>query len=709
MNLELTKVKIVSFIILILFLTSGLDLTAGLSGTYYIDAADGNDLSSGKSESEAWKTFTNVNKTVLSAGTKILLKRGAVWNHRLEIRGSGTVDNWITVSAYGTSEIRPLITLTNNINDIGILICDLDKTTGIARAQKISYIEIKDIEIANSRLGIFYRVISGTQNTGFRVSNVIFNNINCDEVMAACNAGNDKDLKHAEISRQLSLAKGNLQTLNTTSGGGSYEYIFPAAIFVGGQVAGVQTVSGTHTTVLTEFEVADCKFFDGSCSVMSSFYFPFIAGSDVWRQLIYKVKISNCVSTGSVNGAIGFDGVNGGAVADENGVMQADENGWGVIKHFEVNDTYAHPDRTWPDGTTAVILSNSQNFLVDSCEFSNILNQGNPDGCGFDFETDVSRVTIQNTKFFSNDGHSILVMNSGPFGGNTDITIQKNLFANNVKSSPSLFEFSLSNGIDGHKNIRIRNNIAFLRKTNIDNLAIGFINSNRTYITASDNDVYYLDEAAQPVTVTFLGKLFTYNAIVSAVLAPQISNLLANNGDLYTDIQEILITSVVSKGSPNVYLVSENSGFSDAQWLPYEAIVPFSLSPNPGIKTVYFKVKNISGVSSSAKLKVSLKGAPKKLDAGSKVHTMSASIYPNPAVSLVNVAIDNDFKPEVEKGNSEKDIYTVTVMTTDGIVLDQSRHSGDDFFLDLSPYQKGTLLIRMVGNNRVVTKAIVKN
>ena len=156
-----------------------------LSGTYYIDAVSGSDVATGKSEAQAWKTFANVNKTTLAAGTEILLKKGNVWNQRLEIRGAGTVSNWIQVDSYGTSPDKPKISLTNNANDIGILICDLDKTSGTPKAQSISYIKIQNLEIANTRLGIYYRCVAGTENTGFNVNNVTFNNINCDPVLTA--------------------------------------------------------------------------------------------------------------------------------------------------------------------------------------------------------------------------------------------------------------------------------------------------------------------------------------------------------------------------------------------------------------------------------------------------------------------------------------------------------------------------------------------
>ncbi len=572
---------------------------APLSGTYYIDATNGSDIASGLTEADAWRSFDNVNKTVLSAGTKILLKNGSIWNQRLEIRGSGTSTNWIEVDSYGANSSKPKISLTNNPNDIGILICDLDKTSGITKSQPISYIKIQNMEIANTRLGIYYRCVTGTTNMGFKVNNITFNNINCDPVMTAVNTASDKN---AEITTQLFAAKGNLETINNSTGGGVREYIFPAGIFVGGITFPGQTISGNNTTVLSEWEVSNCQFNEAMAGVMSVFYWPANNndGADIWQQLVNKVKLTNITSTGIVNGVIALDCVNGGAIMDANGVMQPDANGWGVFKNVNVTMGASAPYRTWPNGTTGVILSSCKNMLVDSCEFSDLLNQGNPDGCGFDFETNCDNITLQNTKFFNNDGHSILLMNGGGYGGNSNIVIQKNLFAKNVKSSTSTTEFLFSLASDGHSNVKVNNNQVFMRRKNKNNININFL-PNRSYITASNNDLYYLDDTQPNITISFLSQPHTFRAFVNSVTAPQVSKLLLNNGDLETSSKTISIYNEYSlnNGTPASYMVSENFNFADALWQTYTPNFNYTLSAGNGGKIVYFRVRNISGISPS--------------------------------------------------------------------------------------------------------------
>jgi len=693
------------------FLLKNLTITKGVSekkyfypvpvytGTYYIDALNGNDAASGHTEADAWKTFVNVNSNVLTAGTHVLLKCGSVWNQRLEIRGAGTVNNWISVGAYGTGD-KPKISLTNNPNDIGLLICDLDKTSGAAKQQNISYIEVKDIEISNTRLGIYYRTVTGTTNTGFRVSNVTFNNINCDPVMTAINSASDKN---AEISSQLAAVKGNLQTIGGAADGGVREYLFPAAIFVGGQTQGNQTVTGTHTTVLNEWEINNCQFNEAIAGAMSVFYWPFISGggSNIWRQLVNKVKMMNCTSTGVVNGVIGFDGVNGGAVADVNGVMQPDANGWGLIKNVRVTMGASVAGRSWPQGTTGVILSNSQRMLVDSCEFSEVLNQGNPDGCGFDFETNNDLVTIQNTKFLNNDGHSVLIMNGGSFGGNSNLILQKNLFAGNIKSGTSGNEFSLSNNSDGHSNIKARNNMVFMRKKNINNGNITFYNTGRTYFSSTYNDFYYLEPTASAITVSFLGLPYTYNAQVSAVSAPQVAGLLLNNGAATTNSRTIKVSTPYSltNGTPAYYMVSENAAFTGASWLLYQSSFDYVLSPTNGGKTVYLKVKNSSGESPSFSSNIVLNETTSVQntlnDTNEAIH-----IYPNPVRGVATLAFVNK--------NIKDENYMVEILSLTGITLEKNVQKRESFRLDFSQYPAGTYLVRLSGSKNVYSKKVVK-
>lgn len=663
-----------------------------LSGAYYIDSQNGSDLNSGQAENVAWRTFANINRTTLAAGTKVLLKKGGTWNQRLEIRGAGTSSNWISVGAYGTNPAKPKISLTNNANDIGLLICDLDKTTGTARQQNISYVEVKDIEIANTRLGIYYRTITGSTNTGFKVNNVSFNNINCDAVMSAINNAADKN---AEITAQLSAVKGNLETLTGAADGGVREYIFPAAIFIGGQTATNQRISvpSSQRTVLTEFEVTNCVMNEAIAGVMSWFYWPFATGmgTDAWRQIVHKVKLQNITATGIVNGLIAFDGVNGGCTTNANNEPQPDANGWGLIKNVAVTMGSAVAGRTWPNGTTGAIFNNSQRFLVDSCEFSELLNQGNPDGCGFDFESNNDLLTIQNSKFIRNDGHSILMMNGGSFGGNTNTIIQKNLFAGNVKFGTSTNELYLNATSDNggtHANLKIRNNIVFMRKKNKNNQNISFYaTSGRTYITATANDLYYLEPTASPITISFWGAPYTYNAQMSSVTAPQVSALTLNNGATATANRTIQVKNEYSTayGTPAYYMVSESAAFTGADWILYRNGFSYTLSAGNGGKIIYFKVNNAAGVSPVFSSAISL----------NEVTTIFEIPSERTNVRIRYMNSENRFEVELDESIPMPSDFKIKLYTLDGKLLFNQGFFYNKLSVKLPSTSKGIYIIKI--------------
>src|SRR5690606_17441146 len=83
---------------------------------YYVDATGGNDSNPGTSQDKAWKTLDKVNNTtsLFVPGTRILLKRGEVWNdQRLNITdGGGTLGNPVIFDTYGTGE-KPIIFYTS--------------------------------------------------------------------------------------------------------------------------------------------------------------------------------------------------------------------------------------------------------------------------------------------------------------------------------------------------------------------------------------------------------------------------------------------------------------------------------------------------------------------------------------------------------------------------------------------------------------------
>jgi hypothetical protein len=77
--------------------------TPGASGTtYYVDATGGSDSNNGTATGTAWQTLAKIASSTFNAGDRILLKRGEVWRESLLFPSSGTANNPIIISDYGT-------------------------------------------------------------------------------------------------------------------------------------------------------------------------------------------------------------------------------------------------------------------------------------------------------------------------------------------------------------------------------------------------------------------------------------------------------------------------------------------------------------------------------------------------------------------------------------------------------------------------------
>jgi len=300
------------------------------------------------------------------------------------------------------------------------------------------------------------------------------------------------------------------------------------------------------------------------------------------------------------------------------------------------------------------------------------------------------------------------MMNGGTYGGCTHIKIQNNLFAGNIKSSPSLYELDFSSGIDGHSDIIVRNNILFLRPKNKENKDINLYNTNRTYVTAYDNDIYYLDEAAQTINVSFLGESYTYKATVKEVAIPVVSALSVNDGILFSEHPKVFLNSKTSKGSATSYIASENPNFNNAQWKVYNNGLDFNLSPEEGLKTIYFKVKNIAGESAVVSTSVALKTAPVKLDAANRSHVI-VQFSPNPVKSKMNVSVVETMPGSYQTNSAEDDTYSLSLHNLAGHIVEQTQLVGNEFSVDMSHLVNGMYLLKMIGKNNSFSKLIVKN
>ena len=77
-----------------------------VNGALYVDSAGGNDANPGTTPGAAWRTLARVSSAALSAGDRVLLKRGAAWSgETLAITRSGTGANPIVIGSYGSGPL----------------------------------------------------------------------------------------------------------------------------------------------------------------------------------------------------------------------------------------------------------------------------------------------------------------------------------------------------------------------------------------------------------------------------------------------------------------------------------------------------------------------------------------------------------------------------------------------------------------------------
>lgn len=520
------KKSLLTVLLASVFLLGGLNL-AGIAAfaaapvTYYISSSAGDDANAGTSEDSPWKSFANLQNKVLSAGDKVLLKRGDVWSDRLEIMGQGTESAYVEVGSYGDASLsKPTIRQSGGVDDIAVLIKDFYYDGSKVVKQPIRYIRIHDLNIEDTRMGIYIRVYA-TNNDGsnrnVEIYDCTFNNIDSVEVMEELNkfveqverenpqpptydpeTGNGFDIKVQEkigdtvqkkITELLNRTKGNLPKV-TQSGddwvnyqenaGGGSEYIFPAAVFVGGKKDPIQPELrpddvANAKPALQYLSVENCEMNECIAGVMGWFYAynGTRGGNTSWREALQNIRLTDITLTGAINGGIAFEAADGGAVlnADKTG-MEPGEGGWGVIRNFRAMAGSYEPYHTFPLGTTCAIFEACQNFLITESDFSGATNDVNADGCGIDFESDCRNIELSNSVMQGNEGGAILIM-AHDQEYHENLFIYDNLMYSNLQSAFAAGENNRINNTEvayihvynqtGNTNVVFKDNVVLMQ------------------------------------------------------------------------------------------------------------------------------------------------------------------------------------------------------------------------------------------------------
>lgn len=82
------------------------------------------------------------------------------------------------------------------------------------------------------------------------------------------------------------------------------------------------------------------------------------------------------------------------------------------------------------------------------------------------------------------------------------------------------------------------------------------------------------------------------------VPVPALGSLSINEGAPSTDSRTVILNHAWGGEEPDEFMASEHEDFAGATWQAYTDAPDFQLSPGPGLKKVYFKLKNSHGESS---------------------------------------------------------------------------------------------------------------
>lgn len=99
----------------LILLISQLLLGTVVASTYYVDSKNGNDGNKGRSEAQPWKSHTMAQEAELKPGDIVMFKCGSQFNGPIHITESGTIEQPITLTAYGKGE-APRFTNPNDLN-----------------------------------------------------------------------------------------------------------------------------------------------------------------------------------------------------------------------------------------------------------------------------------------------------------------------------------------------------------------------------------------------------------------------------------------------------------------------------------------------------------------------------------------------------------------------------------------------------------------
>jgi hypothetical protein len=352
--------------------------------TFYVNNQAGSNCSDAGAATLAqpWCTFTPINAHgAFEPGDTILLAKGATWNQQMNLSGSGTSANGISVSAYGTGN-NPKISRNGSVDDRGIKLVDGD------------YWSFSHLEVANAASGIL-AYYDTTGHNGLNFTDIYVHDIN--GLIYFTNGSTSTQVPSA-IADNVRNSSG-IQITGKHSTFSSTDYFLRGVR--------MDEISGDHNLNTIGIDML------GPNEQVQ----PNVGGSGgAGANMVQNVVINHLASH------------------DDN--WECDEAlRLFTVKHAVImNSVLNNEAPCWNvGGTTAVILGHLEDVSIVNSVFSNVANTGSNDEDALDFEIFNNNVRARNSLFENTPGSamSFLRLGNRPGDYSTNNESSSNLMINN--------------------------------------------------------------------------------------------------------------------------------------------------------------------------------------------------------------------------------------------------------------------------------------
>ncbi|TXN29494.1 hypothetical protein [Lacisediminihabitans profunda] len=352
--------------------------------TFYVNNQAGSNCSDGgpASLAQPWCTFTPINSHgAFGPGDTILLAKGGTWNQQMNLSGSGTSTNAISVSAYGTGN-NPKISRNGSVDDRGIKLVDGD------------YWSFSHLEVANAASGIL-AYYDTTGHNGLNFTDIYVHNIN--GLIYYTNGSTSTQVPSA-IADNVRNSSGIQIT-------GKYTTFSSTDYFLSG--VRMDQISGDHN--------------------LNTIGIDMLAPND---QVQSNVGNSGGAGANMVQNVV----IDHLASHDDN--WECDEAlRLFTVKHAVImNSALNNEAPCWNvGGTTAVILGHLEDVSIVNSIFSNVTNTGSNDEDALDFEIFNNNVRARNSLFENTPGSALSFLRLGGRTGDysTNNESSSNVMINN--------------------------------------------------------------------------------------------------------------------------------------------------------------------------------------------------------------------------------------------------------------------------------------